>query len=84
MRQRALAHRALDLVMDLTDAGHDSFFPYSGHVDGFSVNVERGKWEREKEDFLKKNAYFGRSYGERPQDVVRLLEMVKKELSYEA
>lgn len=82
-RQRALVHRALNLVMDLTDAGNDSFFQYSGHVDSISVNGHRGKWSCGKENAFDERAYLDDGYGKGLHDVVRLLEATKKELSHE-
>lgn len=81
--QRGIAHRALDLVLDLTDAGNDSFFWYSGHVDSISVNGYRGKWSYGKENAFDERAYLDDRYGKGLHDVVRLLEVTKKELSHE-
>ena len=80
--QRGIAHRALDLVLDLTDAGNDSFFWYSGHVDSISVNGHRGKWSNGKENAFDEMVYLDGRHGKGPYEAVRLLETMKKELSH--
>ena len=43
--KRSMLHRVLDSVIDINNAGHDSFFSFSGHVKDIDVKVYENRWE---------------------------------------
>ncbi len=45
---RAQMHRILDDAIDLNNAGHVSFFRFSGHVEDLDFQQYVGKWKTDK------------------------------------
>ena len=43
--KKAMLHRILDSVIDINNAGHDSFFSFSGHVKDIDVKIYENRWE---------------------------------------
>ncbi len=45
--KKAMLHRILDSVIDINNAGHDSFFSFSGHVQDIDVKVYENRWSED-------------------------------------
>lgn len=77
MNERIL--NLLSLCLQAKEKGHDCFFRYSPHVNGFEVEIYEGSWNKEKQVLAKDDFYGSETIADR-NPRIDYLERVLKEL----